>query len=503
MAELHQLGVTELLAAFEAREASPLDAVEACLSRIDAVDPRLNAVLSLCEGQARRAATESAKRWLAGNPRPLEGIPFGLKDIIKTAGTATTGGSVIYRNYVPYESATVAVRLAEAGAVLLAKLQTMEFAMGGNSHYGPTLNPWDTRRATGGSSSGSAVAVIAEEMPFAIGTDTGGSIRIPSLFCGITGLKPSFGAVSRHGVFPLAWTLDHVGPMARSTADVGRVLNAIWGPDVADPYSIRYPAPDMGSGDDVNLSGVRIAIPSEWFFDPLEPSVERAVSRVIAALTDLGADLREISIPHAHLADTACWVIILAEMAALHSDTIGRLDDYGEVVTRQLMINAQFVGAADYLRALRILPLIQREADAVFDVADALLVPGMPTAAPAVAEKGFTIRGTSYPWQEIISRTMSFFNVTGLPALAIPGGHDDEGLPVGVQVAAPLGADGMCLRIGTAIQRHTAFHHARPKSVLGYDSADAVNGLGVLDSGDITDVKPLGRGPDCSADQLG
>jgi aspartyl-tRNA(Asn)/glutamyl-tRNA(Gln) amidotransferase subunit A len=462
MAELYELGVTELLGAFADRQASPLDAVEACLSRIDAVDPQLNAVLRLCEDQARHAASESTRRWLDGTARPLEGIPFGLKDIIKTDGTATTGGSVIYGDYVPSESATVAVRLADAGAILLGKLQTMEFAMGGNSHYGPTLNPWDRRRVTGGSSTGSAVAVIAEEMPFAIGTDTGGSIRIPALFCGITGLKPSFGAVSRHGVFPLAWTLDHVGPMARSAADVSRVLAAIWGPDAADPYSLRYPPPGLASEDDADLSGMRIAVPREWFFDLIEPSVEHAVSQMIEVVAELGADVREVSIPHAHLADTACWVIILAEMAALHSDTIDRLSDYGEVVTRQLLIDAQFVSAADYLRALRVLPLIQREADAVFDVADALLVPGMPTSAPAVAERGFTIKGAPYLWQEIISRTMSFFNVTGLPALAIPGGCDEKGLPVGVQVAAALGADSTCLRIGAAIQQHTAFHLARP-----------------------------------------
>jgi len=467
MAELHELGVQELIAAFRAGQASPVDAVEACLSRIDAVDPRLNAVLTLCEDQARRSAAESERRWLAGAARPLEGVPFGLKDIIKTAGIPTTGGSLIYKDYVPAESATVAVRLAAAGAVLLAKLQTMEFAMGGNSHYGPTLNPWDGGRVTGGSSSGSAVSIMAEEMPFAIGTDTGGSIRIPSLFCGATGLKPSFGGVSRHGVLPLAWTLDHVGPMARSAADVGLVLNAIWGPDAADPYSIGYAACDPRSGPDTDLRGVRVAVCREWFFDLLEPCAEEAADRVIAVLTDLGADVFEVSIPLAGLADTVCWVVILAEMAALHSGTINRLDDYGELVTRQLLINAQFVRTADYLRALRMMPLIQREADAVFSVADALLVPGMPTAAPRMTEEGFRIRGRQYPWQEIISRTMSFFNVTGLPALAIPAGHSAEGLPVGVQVASALGADGMCLRIGAAIQRHTAFHRARPRSPAG------------------------------------
>jgi aspartyl-tRNA(Asn)/glutamyl-tRNA(Gln) amidotransferase subunit A len=466
MTELHELGVAELLALFRSGQASPVEATNACLARIDAVDPRLNAVLTLCADQAIDAAAESERRWLAGEARPLEGVPFGLKDIIKTAGILTTGGSLIYKDYVPQESATVAVRLAAAGAVLLGKLQTMEFAMGGNSHYGPTLNPWHADRVTGGSSSGSAVAVMAEEMPFAIGTDTGGSIRIPSLFCGATGLKPSFGAVSRNGVFPLAWTLDHVGPMARSAADVKLVLDAIWGPDPADPYSIGYPARSMSRNGET-LAGVRVAICRDWFFDLLEPYAEDAVTRVATALTDLGAELVEVSIPHAFLTDTICWVVILAEMAALHADTMHRLQDYGEIVTRQLMVNAQFVGAGDYLRALRMIPVIQRETDEVFRTADALLVPGMPTVAPHLTEEGFSIRGSSYLWQEIISRTMSFFNVTGLPALAIPAGRGDDGLPVGVQLAAPLGADDVCLRLAAAVQARTSYHRERPGSRPG------------------------------------
>jgi aspartyl-tRNA(Asn)/glutamyl-tRNA(Gln) amidotransferase subunit A len=185
---------------------------------------------------------------------------------------------------------------------------------------------------------------------------------------------------------------------------------------------------------------------------------------VATALTDLGAELVEVSIPHAFLADTICWVVILAEMAALHADTMPRIQDYGEIVTRQLMVNAQFVGVGDYLKALRMIPVIQREADEVFRTADALLVPGMPTVAPHLTEEGFSIRGSSYLWQEIISRTMSFFNVTGLPALAMPAGHGDDGLPVGVQLAAPLGADDVCLRLAAAVQAHIPYHRERPGS---------------------------------------
>jgi aspartyl-tRNA(Asn)/glutamyl-tRNA(Gln) amidotransferase subunit A len=467
MAELYELGVAELLDAFRSGTASPVDALDSCLARIAEVEPAVNAVLTLSQDSARRRARRSELRWLAGSARPLEGIPVGLKDIINTAGVRTTGGSAIFGEYVPAESATVAARLERAGAVCVAKLQTMEFAMGSNCHYGPTLNPWDPGRVTGGSSCGSAVALAALELPLTVGTDTGNSIRSPASFCGVSGLKPTFGSVSRHGVMPLSWTLDHVGPMARSADDLAIAFPAMAGHDSRDPYSwrsrrIARPCPDIGD--------LRVAIPADWFFDLLAPDVEQAYRATAAALQEAGATLVEVPLPHAHLADPASWVIILAEMASLHASLLPRLDEYGAGMTRQLMVTAQFVQLPDYLRALRIIPVLQADFEQAFAAADVLLAPGMPTTAPEVAATGFRIGGADYPWEELVSRTMSIFNLTGLPSLAVPAGFGTDGMPLAVQIVAPPGRDDLSLHVGSLLQTLTCHHRQRPP--LGARPAD-------------------------------
>jgi aspartyl-tRNA(Asn)/glutamyl-tRNA(Gln) amidotransferase subunit A len=459
MTELYELGVAELLKAFRTRAASPVEALDSSLARITEVEPAVNAVLTLSEEGARRRARLAERRWLAGTARPLEGIPVGLKDIIKTAGVRCTGGSAIYREYVPAESATVAGKLERAGAVCVAKLQTMEFAMGSNCHYGPTLNPWDPGRVTGGSSCGSAVALAALELPLTVGTDTGNSIRSPASFCGVCGLKPTFGRVSRHGVMPLSWTLDHVGPMARSAADLTIAFPAMAGYDSRDPYSWRgrraaRPCPDVAD--------LRVAIPADWFFDLLAPDVEQAYHATAAVLESAGATLVEVPLPHAHLADAASWVIILAEMASLHASLLPRLAEYGPAMTRQLLVTAQFVQLPDYLRALRAIPVIQADFQRAFAAADVLLAPGMPTTAPEVASAGFRIRGADYPWEEVVSRTMSIFNLTGLPSLAVPAGFGADGMPLAVQIVAPPGRDDLSLYVGTVLQSLTGYHQRRP-----------------------------------------
>jgi aspartyl-tRNA(Asn)/glutamyl-tRNA(Gln) amidotransferase subunit A len=236
-AELADLTASELLALYAAGSASPVDATQSCIDRIAAVDGPLNAVLLLLADSALEQARDSERRWRSGDARPLEGIPYGLKDIVATAGVTTTGGSALYRDSVPSEDAALAGRLSAAGGILLAKLHTFEFACGGadNRTFGPCRNPWDLARTTGGSSSGSGAAVAAREMPLAIGTDTGGSIRIPAAYCGITGLKPTYGRVPRHGVMGLSWTMDHAGPMTRSAEDAARMLAIIAGADRATP----------------------------------------------------------------------------------------------------------------------------------------------------------------------------------------------------------------------------------------------------------------------------
>jgi aspartyl-tRNA(Asn)/glutamyl-tRNA(Gln) amidotransferase subunit A len=424
----------------------------------------LRAVLTLCEDEAVTAAAAATERWRVGRQLPLDGIPFGVKDMIETAGVRTTGGSRIYGDYVPPNSAQVVGQLQSAGAVLVGKLQTMEFAMGDNAHYGPTLNPWDRGRATGGSSSGSAVAVAARELPLALGTDTGGSIRVPSSFCGVTGLKPTFGRVSRQGVMPLSWSLDHVGPMARSAADLSAVFDLMSGQDPGDPYSLSEEVHRRAErcGTPREFGAVRVGIPNDGFFETLSAEVGNAVRQAAAVLCAIGIEVVEIRLPNAYLADTICWVIMLAEMAALHRHTLERLGEYGQPLTRQLLVNAQFIDLDDYLRALRLVPRLQRDLELAFDEVDALLVPGTPTPAPSSYADGFDVDGVNYRWEELVSRTVSLFNVTGVPALALPAGFSSDGLPLGVQVVGPPLGDAMCLCIGEAFQNVTQHHEVVP-----------------------------------------
>ncbi|MDX6511088.1 MAG: aspartyl-tRNA(Asn)/glutamyl-tRNA(Gln) amidotransferase subunit [Gaiellaceae bacterium] len=265
---------TELLGLYAAGDASPVEAVEACLTRIDRVEPEINAVLTLLGEAALDQARLSAERWTKGVAGPFDGVPFGLKDIVATEGVLTTGGSALYRDFVPTEGASLADRMLAAGGILLAKLQTYEFACGGsfNKTFGIVRNPWDTERTTGGSSSGSAAAVSACELPVAIGTDTGGSVRIPAAWCGTTGLKATFGRVPRHGVMGLSWTLDHAGPMTRSVADAALTLGIVAGKDDRDPTSSARPLDDYLAACDRPVSGLRVGVPTNWFTERSIPT---------------------------------------------------------------------------------------------------------------------------------------------------------------------------------------------------------------------------------------
>jgi aspartyl-tRNA(Asn)/glutamyl-tRNA(Gln) amidotransferase subunit A len=397
-------------------------------------------------------------------------VPIGLKDLIYTEGVRTTGGSSIYSDFVPTYSATVAVRLAEAGAVTLAKLQTIEFAMGSTSHYGPARNPWDTQRTPGGSSNGSGAALAARELPLAVGTDTGGSIRHPAAFCGITGLKPTYGLVSRHGVMPLSWSLDHVGPMARSVEDVALMLSVMAGYDGNDPTSLRSPSAEYTESLTLGPEGLRLGIPRDWFFDLIDPEVEAAVHRAAQGLADAGAEVVEVRLPNAHLAEIVGWIVSYAEWASLHEATLDRLADYGAPLTRQLLANAQFITARDYLRALRARTLIQRDLEGAFEDVDALILPGMLTTARLLSDMTFDIRGRRYQWEGVVARPMFLANVTGIPALSVPVGLSSEGLPLGMQIAARPFGESTCLRVGHAYQMMTDHHRAMPPLLAGGDS---------------------------------
>jgi aspartyl-tRNA(Asn)/glutamyl-tRNA(Gln) amidotransferase subunit A len=465
--QLADLGVAELLDVFGRREASPEEALGATLARIDRLDRHVGAVLSLCWEQALERARDSTQRWLQGTARPLEGVPYGLKDIVETAGIRTTGGSQLYADHVPTVDAAVERRLRDAGGVLVAKLQTFEFAAGANA---VTSNPWDLDRNAAGSSSGSGAAVAARELPLTIGTDTGGSVAIPASFVGIAGLKATFGRIPRSGVFPLSWTLDHVGPMTRSSRDIALALGVLAGHDPDDPTSSDAPVPDYVASLDADLTSVRVGVPEDWFFDIIHPGVEAAAQAAIDVLATAGARIVPIRLPSTKLLDLHAMelTIIGAEAASLHTPHLARYAELGTEF-QQVLARSQSYSAVDYLNALRARHLVQLDFQAAFDQVDVIIAPGANTVAPRHDHLVAVVGDTERPWVDVVSRTTAVFNLTGIPSLSIPSGFAD-GLPVGIQVVGPPFGEPIVLAVADAYQQLTD-HHTRLPQIVQDDSA--------------------------------
>jgi aspartyl-tRNA(Asn)/glutamyl-tRNA(Gln) amidotransferase subunit A len=462
MTELADLSVAELLEAYASGSASPVEALESCLGRIERLDTKVGAFLTVTDELALSQARDSTERWRHGLARPLEGVPYGLKDIIATAGIRTTGGSAIYADHVPTMDAVVAARLQAAGGVLVGKLATFEFASGVNA---ATSNPWDLDRTAAGSSSGSAAALAAYELPLTVGTDTGGSITIPANFVGVVGLKATYGRVPRAGVMPLSWTLDHVGPMTRTARDAGLALAAMAGRDPRDPTSSDHPVPDYDASIDAPIRDLRIGVPTDWYFDIIDPAVESATRAALGVLIDAGMVPVEIPFPRSREVDLHAieLTLIYAELASNHevhgpTDTAG----FGPQFSR-LHARAQFVSAVDYLKALRARHFVQLDFEAGFDVADVLLVPGAITVAPRhdhmVARLGDQAAETT-PWAEVVSRTTAIHDIAGVPSIALPAGLTSDGLPVGIQLVARPFAEPILLRTAHAFQQLTSHHLA-------------------------------------------
>ena len=450
----------DLLAGFRSGRLDPVEAVEAALARMDAVDGDLHAVVARLDDRARAAAIESSRRWRAGEARPLEGVPVGVKDIIETAGVPTRAGSPLFADHVPEANAAVVDRLERAGAVVVAKTATPELAFGDETGPG-VVNPWGPGRWTGGSSSGSAVALASGQFPAALGTDTGGSIRVPASYCGVSGIKPTFGRVPRTGVFPVSWSLDHVGPMARTVEDLAPLLAVLAGADPADPYSSPRPVLDYvaaaraaASG---GLGGLRVGLPEGWLAQGCSPGVMAARDGAADALADLGAEIIPVEVPRAELASTVAWLVTVVEFVANHDSRLDRLEDFTAAAAHRLVAGSQ-ASAGDYVRALRARQLVQQDFDAVFERVDVVLTPATPTAAPDMAT--FFDDGDRL-WLDKVARNFLIFNVTGMPALVMPAGTDD-GLPVAVQIAAPPHRDDLCLAVGAAFQQAIVHHLQLP-----------------------------------------
>ena len=442
--DLTGLSAAALLAGYRAGAFDPVEVVDACLARINGAGAAIGAVVAL-DGTAREQAARSASRWRNGQARPLEGVPVGVKDIISTRGLRTAAGSPLFIDHVPEADATVAARLRDAGAVVLAKTTTPEFAFGDQTGDA-VVNPGAPGRWAGGSSSGSAAGLAAGLFPVALGTDTGGSIRVPSSYCGVSGIKATFGRVPRDGVFSVSWTLDNVGPMARTVEDLGRVLDVIAGRSEADPYSATSPVAGCGAIS-ASLRGLRVGVPCGWLPEGSSPGVAAALSGALGRLEDLGCTVEPVPFPHAELAGIIAWVITVVEFAAHHTSNLHRIGEFTPSAACRLAAGAR-TSAADYLKALRARSLVQGDLAALFEQVDVLVTAATPTSAPDPAT--FFDDGDRL-WLDQVARNFLPFNVSGHPALVVPVGVDED-RPAAVQIVAPHHRDALCLQVGAALQ---------------------------------------------------
>ena len=405
---------------------------------------------------ARTAEAEIAGGSYRG---PLHGIPVAVKDLFDIAGVVTTAGSKFLVDNVAAVDSGPVERLNAAGAVILGKLNLHEFAYGAtgvNPHYGAARNPWDTKRITGGSSSGSGASVAGRECYAALGTDTGGSIRIPASLCGITGLKPTFGRVSRRGVLPLSWSLDHVGPMARTAEDCALTLQALAGRDPLDASSADEPVPNYAAEIAGGVNGLRIGVPHEFFYDNVDLDVENAVREAIEALRGLGADVRDVTLPHIGEASAALTAIMLPEALAYHQRQLAeRPEDYGADIRYRLELGATFT-AVHYVQGQRFREMIVAAwRDEVFDKVDLLAMP--TTLGAAVDIETGDLQATFK-----LIRNTNPLNLLGVPAISVPCGFTDNGLPIGLQLAGRWWDEATVLRAAHAYQRVTDWHSRHP-----------------------------------------
>ena len=452
------------------RQVSPKEVVASSLAQIEKVNPRLNAFLTVMGDQARAGAEKAEREITSGSYRgPLHGIPIGLKDLLCTKGVRTTGGSRILADFVPEEDATVVSRLQEAGAVLMGKLNMHEFAFGPtgtNPHYGDARNPWDPERITGGSSSGSAIAAATFMCAGTLGSDTGGSIRIPAALCGVVGIKPTYGRVSRYGAIPCAWSLDNVGPMCRTAEDAALVLSTIAGHDPKDPATIRRPVPDYAAGLGERVSGLKVAVLREYVTDPMEPDVVARFQESLAVLRGLGMVVEEISVPEANTAMGASSAILSSEVAAYHEERLRtRPGDFGADVRARLE-QGLMISATDYLKGQRIRRLVVERFQELMGRYDAMVCPTEPCTAPRLDQETVDYGGFSEARVASMVRHTRLFNLNSLPAVSVPCGFGSNGLPVGLQIATGPFEEGLALRIAHAYQQATEWHKRVPPTAL-------------------------------------
>ena len=460
------LSLTEAAQAIAQKRLSSREATQSCLDRIAQWQPRLNAFMAI-EAEAALAAADAADAALAKgeNRGALHGVPLAHKDMYYDAGKVVTCGSQIRRDFVATTTSTALQRLKDAGTVRLGSLQMAEFAYGPtghNSHYGAVHNPFAPDHITGGSSSGSGAAVAARLTFAALGSDTGGSIRMPAHFCGVTGLKTTVGRISRAGAMPLSQSLDTVGPLARTALDCALLLGLMAGADPDDPTAVAGPLPDYKAATQAPVKGLTVGVPTAFYVDDLDSEVARILDETIAVLKGAGVNIVQVELPEQRQLTAACQLVLAVEAAAFHKRwMIERPQDYGPQVLMRLQ-NGLAIPGVSYLEALRWRgPALSAYLAATANV-DAVIAPVAPVAAPTIAESDV---GNSPDAEAVIQRLTRFtrpVNYLGLPSLAIPSGFTRNGLPVAMQLIGRSFDEAMLLRIGAAFQRATDFHARVP-----------------------------------------
>lgn len=481
--EFYKLTIHELREKLKKREISANELTLEFLKRIEQVDKDVHSFITITKDDSLKQAEDADKKMNAGEDLPLLGIPLAIKDLICTKGVRTTCGSKILSNYIPPYDATVIKKLKESGAILLGKLNMDEFAMGSStetSHFGVTKNPWNLEAIPGGSSGGSAAAVAADECAGSLGSDTGGSIRQPAAMCGITGLKPTYGRVSRFGLVAFASSLDQIGPMTKDVADTAILMNVISGRDSLDSTSADVPVPDFTKSLINDVKGLKIGIPKEYFVEGMDEEVEKSVRDAIELFKKLGAEIKEISLPHTDYAISTYYVIAPAEASSnlarydgvkygyrtnTSKNLIGmykktREEGFGAEVKRRIMLGTYALSSgyydAYYLKAQKVRTLIKRDFDEAFKICDCLVTPTAPTPAFKIGEK------FDDPIQMYLSDIFTIsINLAGVPAISIPCGFG-KGLPIGLQIIGRHFDEEAIIRAAYTFEQNTDYHKKKP-----------------------------------------
>jgi len=457
--DLTKLTIREASDQIRKKKISPVELTRACLARIDLANPALNAFITITTESALEQAREAESEVARGKWRgPLHGVPIALKDLFDTAGIRTTAGSGVFKDRIPTEDAEVVRRLKAAGAVLIGKTNMQEFAFGGTSivsYFGPVHNPWELSHIAGGSSGGSAAALAAELCYGALGSDTAGSVRIPASHCGIVGLKPTYGLVSIRGVIPLSWSLDHVGPMARTVEDTALLLQVIAGYDEKDTTSEPINVPDFSQAFTAKVSSLRIGTPREFFFADLDPEIDAAMKEALSVLGKLTAGIRDVDLPAKNM-ETLRDVVRAAEAYAYHREYVAKAPELYQPLTLKRIQAGADVTTPSYIQGRRDLAQVRRSAGKWFESVDVLVTPTLPIPPAAISD----------PHADDILpavRNTSPFDVNGWPAISLPCGFTSQGLPIGLQIIGPHGRESVVFQLAHAYEQATEWHKRRPQ----------------------------------------